>query len=136
MSEQPIPVIPISLNTYYPPNQISPRRSYQLGRAIREAVQAWPDDTRVAIMATGGLSHFVVDEAFDKEFIRLLGIGAGEEAHANLPPEKLQSGSSEIRCWSMLAGAAEGMTFNLIDYVPCYRSLGGTGCGMAFATWS
>jgi hypothetical protein len=24
----------------------------------------------------------------------------------------------------------------LIDYIPCYRSPAGTGCGMAFATWT
>jgi hypothetical protein len=59
----------------------------------------------------------------------------GVEGHAALPLEKLQSGNSELRCWSALAGAVEGRSMKLIDYVPCYRSPAGTGCAMAFAYW-
>lgn len=128
------PVIPVTVNTYYPPNQITPRRAFQLGRALRDIIEGWPEDLRVCVMATGGLSHFVVDEQFDRDFIELLRSG-DEEGHAALPRDKLQSGNSELRCWSVLAGAAHGMKFDLIDYVPCYRSMAGTGCGMAFATW-
>ncbi len=135
MGERVYPIIPVSINTYYPPNQIAPGRAYRLGRAIRDAIRGWPDDLRVAVVATGGLSHFVVDESFDREFLDLMGRGdlAG---HENLPLEKLQSGNSEFRCWSALAGAVEGMTMDLIDYVPCYRSPAGTGCAMAFASWN
>ncbi|HEY0201024.1 MAG TPA: hypothetical protein VGC24_04970 [Burkholderiaceae bacterium] len=134
MGAQTYPVIPVSINTYYPPNQITPLRAYQLGRAIRAAVEFWPEDLRVAVIATGGLSHFVVDEAFDRAFLDLMASG-GAEGHARLPREKLQSGNSEFRCWSALAGAVESMRMELIDYIPCYRSLAGTGCAMAFATW-
>lgn len=134
MTQKVWPVIPVTINTYYPPNQVTPGRAYQIGRAIRAAIESWPEDLRVAVIATGGLSHFVVDEEFDRNFIEILRSG-GEADHAALPREKLQSGNSELRCWSLLAGAAEGMTFDLIDYVPCYRSPAGTGCGMAFATW-
>lgn len=134
MGDRQWPVIPVSINTYYPPNQISPLRAFSIGAAIRQAVEAWPDDIRVAVMATGGLSHFVIDEAFDRAFIETLRRG-GPEGHAALPRNKLQSGNSELRCWSLLAGAVDGMAFDLIDYIPCYRSPGGTGCGMAFATW-
>ena len=38
LMKQAIPVVPIVLNTYYPPNQPSPRRCYRLGQAIREAI--------------------------------------------------------------------------------------------------
>jgi hypothetical protein len=134
MGEQVLPIVPVSINTYYPPNQISPRRAYQLGRALRESIASWPAELRVAVVATGGLSHFVVDEQFDREFLALMG-RSDPEGHANLPLEKLQSGNSEFRCWSALAGAVEGMAMDLIDYVPCYRSPAGTGCAMAFASW-
>lgn len=134
MTQKVFPVIPVSMNTYYPPNQVQPGRAYQLGRAIREAVQSWSEPLRVVIMATGGLSHFVVDEAFDREYLRILAEG-NEQDHANLPLEKLQSGNSEFRCWSALAGAMEGRSMELHDYVPCYRSPAGTGCAMAYATW-
>ncbi len=130
-----LPIVPISINTYYPPNQITPRRAYRLGRQLRACIEAWPEDIRVAVIATGGLSHFVVDEEFDRSFLAL--IARGDEAgHAALPLEKLQSGNSEFRCWSALAGAVESMKMDLVDYIPCYRSPAGTGCAMAFATWS
>jgi hypothetical protein len=134
MTGKVYPIIPVNINTYYPPNQVTPKRAYQIGQAIREAVEAWPEDLRVVIMATGGLSHFVVDEAFDRAFLELMEKG-GVEGHAKLPLEKLQSGNSELRCWSALAGAVEDKSMTLIDYVPCYRSPAGTGCAMAFAYW-
>ena len=134
MTEKAFPIIPVNVNTYYPPNQVTPRRCYEIGQAIKSAVEAWPEDLRVAVMATGGLSHFVVDEEFDRGFLEIMKSG-GVEDHAALPLEKLQSGNSEFRCWSVLAGAVTGMEMNLIDYVPCYRSPAGTGCAMAFAYW-
>lgn len=133
MTSKIYPVIPISMNTYYPPTQVTPRRSYQLGQALRKAIETWPEDLKVAIIATGGLSHFVVDEKFDREFLDVMASGK-IDGHVDIPLEKLQSGNSEFRCWSALAGAVEGMKMDLIDYVPCYRSPAGTGCGMAFAT--
>jgi 3-O-methylgallate 3,4-dioxygenase len=134
MTDKIFPIIPVNINTYYPPNQVSPKRAYQLGQALRASIEAWPEDLRVVVMATGGLSHFVVDEAFDKAFLDLMAKG-GVEGHAKLPLEKLQSGNSEFRCWSALAGAVEDKSMTLIDYVPCYRSPAGTGCAMAFAYW-
>jgi hypothetical protein len=134
MTEQPVPIIPVSINTYYPPNQITPLRAFRLGQALRRSIESWPEDIRVAVIATGGLSHFVVDEDFDRGFLELMASGNAED-HAALPLEKLQSGNSEFRCWSALAGAVQGMQMELVDYIPCYRSLAGTGCAMAFAVW-
>src|SRR5262245_37926472 len=59
--QEVVPIVPVSINTYYPPNQPTPRRCYRLGQAIREAVEAYPKDARIGIIASGGLSHFVVD---------------------------------------------------------------------------
>ena len=59
---KPGPILPVFQNTCYPPNQPSPKRSYQLGQAIAAAVKEWENPARVAIVASGGLSHFVVDE--------------------------------------------------------------------------
>ncbi|WP_298195801.1 hypothetical protein, partial [Novosphingobium sp.] len=135
MHRQKWPVIPVSINTYYPPNQVSPGRAFDIGKAIAQAVTGWPEDLRIAIIATGGLSHFVVDEQFDRDFLTLLEHG-GRDGHANLPLAKLQSGNSELRCWSLLAGAVDGLDYALIDYIPCYRSPAGTGCGIAFCKWN
>jgi 3-O-methylgallate 3,4-dioxygenase len=67
-----VPIVPVCINTYYPPNQPTPRRCYKLGQAIRAAVESYPADIRVGIAGSGGLSHFVVDEALDRGFIDLL----------------------------------------------------------------
>lgn len=134
MSDTIWPLIPVSINAYFPPNQVTPARAFDIGVAMRNAIEAWPEDIRVAVVATGGLSHFVVDEELDRSFIEVLRRG-GREGHADLPRHRLQSGNSEIRCWSMLAGAVDGLGFDLIDYVPCYRTPAGTGCGVAFASW-
>jgi aromatic ring-opening dioxygenase catalytic subunit (LigB family) len=70
--KDPVPIVPICINTYYPPNQPTPRRCYKLGQAIRAAVESYPGDIRVGIVGSGGLSHFVVDEALDRGFIDML----------------------------------------------------------------
>ena len=135
MTDKLIPALPFMVNTYYPPNQPTPKRCYDLGRAIRNAIEAWPVQARVGILASGGLSHFVVDEELDQWAIE----GMKEKSIAklsSLPRERLNAGSSEIRNWISAAAAAEHLEMDLIDYVPCYRSPAGTGCGMGFATWS
>src|SRR5258708_1982074 len=72
MKDGAIPVVPVFLNTDYPPNQPSPRRCYRLGHAIRPAAEAYPGKQRIGVVASGGLSHFTVDEALDGEIIRAL----------------------------------------------------------------
>ena len=47
----------------------------------------------------------------------------------------LRSGTSEILNWITVGGALGGLAFDLVDYIPGYRSPAGTGVGMAFATW-
>jgi 3-O-methylgallate 3,4-dioxygenase len=134
MGDRVRPIVPIMLNTYYPPNQPTPKRCYQLGRAIRQAVEAWPTRQRVAIVASGGLSHFFVDEDLDRYVLELLAKKDGGALVA-LPTGKLESGNSEIRNWIAAAGALEHLNMQLVDYVPSYRSEAGSGVGMAFAFW-
>jgi 3-O-methylgallate 3,4-dioxygenase len=134
MGERIIPMVPVLLNTYYPPNQPTPRRCYQLGKAVREAVEAWDAPKRVAVVASGGLSHFVVDEALDRRVLEILA-KKDAAAVAALPLASLDSGNSEIRNWIAAGGAVEHLDMELVDYVPSYRSEAGTGVGMAFAVW-
>jgi len=56
-----IPVVPILLNTYFPPNVPTAARCHDIGKALREIIETNRSDARVAIIASGGLSHFVVD---------------------------------------------------------------------------
>ncbi|MDQ1628197.1 MAG: hypothetical protein QOI54_1941 [Actinomycetota bacterium] len=135
MGDRIIPVVPIMLNTYFPPNQPTAARCYALGQAVRDAVASWPADMRVGVIASGGLSHFVVDEELDRSVIKAIEARDADSLGA-IPEARLQSGSSEIKNWLVAAGALTDLSFELVDYVPGYRSAGGTGCGMAFGRWT
>jgi 3-O-methylgallate 3,4-dioxygenase len=129
-----VPSLPIMVNTYYPPNQPTPKRCYALGQAIRRGIESWDKDARVVIMASGGLSHVIIDEEIDRMTIQALLRKDTRELFA-LPRPKLKGGTSEILNWVALAGAMESEKMELIDYITTYRSPAATGCGMAFATW-
>ena len=134
-SANPVPVVPIFLNTYYEPNRPRPRRCYQLGQALRRAVESFPGEVRVGIMASGGLSHFLVDEDLDRSILKAL--ADKDSAYLkSLPWNKLHAGSSEILNWVGIAGALEGLELDWFEYVPGYRTPAGTGTGLSFATWS
>ena len=49
-------------------------------------------------------------------------------------PQLLVTGTSEIRNWIVVAGAA-GAAGKTVDYAPCYRNDRGVGCAMGFAVW-
>jgi hypothetical protein len=134
-SASPVPVVPIFLNTYYEPNRPRPRRCYQLGQALRRAVESFPGDARVGVMASGGLSHFLVDEELDRSILKAL---ADKDAAylKSLPWNKLHAGSSEILNWVGIAGALEALDLEWFEYVPGYRTPAGTGTGLSFATWA
>ena len=55
-SAWPCKVIPLCVNVIQYPSPTG-NRCYQLGKAIRSAVEAFPDDIKVAIFGTGGMSH-------------------------------------------------------------------------------
>lgn len=134
MPNKSVPVVPVCINAYYPPNQPSAQRCYDFGNALARAIKSWPKSARVAFVATGGLSHFCLDEEFDRNLIAAMQ-HKDQKAIASVPPAKLKSGSGEIRNWIALAGAMEALNLEWSDYVPCYRSPAGTGTGIAFAIW-
>lgn len=128
-----VPIVPVFLNAYFPPNQPTPSRCFALGEALARAIAAFPADQRVGIMASGGLSHFVVDEAFDRALLEAL---RRKDAafFRTAPLAKLQSGSSEIRNWICLAGATGALDVGWASYAPGYRTPALTGTGLAFAS--
>lgn len=127
-------IVPVFVNTYYPPNVPSAARCYALGRELRRAVESWATDARVAVIASGGLTHFVIDEALDRKVLDAI---AARDAAAlsGIPRARLRSGNSEILNWVTAAAALEGLAPHVVDYVPGYRTPAGTGTGMAFAYW-
>jgi hypothetical protein len=130
-----IPVVPVLLNTYYPPNQITARRCYDIGRALRESIEASGLNLRVAVAASGGLSHFVVDDVLDQGILDALR-AKDAQALREIPQAALNSGSSEIRNWIMVAALVEGLKLAWSEYHPVRRTPAGTGTGVAFASWS
>jgi hypothetical protein len=136
LDNQPATILPIFQNTCYPPNVPTPRRCHQFGKAIAEAVRAWPEDATVAIVASGGLSHFVVDEEVDRALLQAL-TDKDAAALESLPRHRLRSASSESLNWVTVGGAMADLplTFELLDYVPVYRTEAGTGGGWAFGCW-
>jgi hypothetical protein len=69
MGDDPPPHVPVLMNCFYPPTQPSMARCIEFGGVLREAIEAWPEDVRVGIIASGGLSHFVNDEEFDHRIV-------------------------------------------------------------------
>jgi 3-O-methylgallate 3,4-dioxygenase len=130
-----LPMVPVMVNTYYPPNQPTPKRCYSFGQAVRKAVESWNSDKKVALMASGGLSHVVIDEEIDAMVIDGLK-NKKPDALFRLPREKLRGGTSEILNWVALAGAMENRELKYFEYVTTYRSPAATGCGMGFAYWT
>jgi len=73
--EWPCPVIPLAVNVVlFPPP--SGKRCFDLGKAIRKAIESFPEDLRVVIFGTGGMSHQIsgpraglINSHFDKNFL-------------------------------------------------------------------
>ncbi len=129
-----IPVLPILLNTYFPPNVMRASRCYEVGRILRSAIEQAPSKLRIAIVASGGLSHFVTDEALDRAVLDAITTGNADVLRG-LTPDSMRSGSSEILNWVLAAGALEGLPVAWTDYLPVYRTPAGSGIGLGFACW-
>ncbi|HEY1504254.1 MAG TPA: hypothetical protein VGF92_08135 [Stellaceae bacterium] len=130
-----IPMIPFLLSRDLP-NQANAGRCYDLGIALRRQIEAAPLDLRVGLIASGGLSHQIIDEDLDRGVIDALTAGNAAQLRA-LPRDRLNRapGTPEILNWVTVAAAMAPETMTLVDYVPCYRSLAGTGHGVTFGYW-
>jgi 3-O-methylgallate 3,4-dioxygenase len=134
-ANQPRMILPVMQNTFYPPNSVTPRRCVAFGRALAAAIEAWDEDIRVALVASGGLSHFVVDEEFDRMLLAALAAN-DTDTLTNLPRARMRAGTSEALNWVTVGAAVSGeLKMDLIDYVATYRTEAGTGGGWAFARW-
>ncbi|MEP6963611.1 MAG: protocatechuate 3,4-dioxygenase, partial [Acidobacteriota bacterium] len=129
----PPPSVPVILNVHFPHNVPKTPRILDFGRALQKAIKSFTGYKRVALMASGGLSHFVVDEELDQKVIHAMQTG-DEEALKQIPENVFKVGTAEIKNWFPVIAAmnAEGRKYHQVDYVPCYRSEAGTGNAMAF----
>jgi Catalytic LigB subunit of aromatic ring-opening dioxygenase len=136
LGDEPPPSVPIILNVHFPHNVPKNPRCLELGHALQRAIKNFTGFRRVAMMASGGLTHFVIDEELDQQVLAAMQKG-DEQALAGLPEKFFKVGTAEIKNWFPVIAAmnAEKRRFHQVDYVPCYRSEAGTGNAMAFVYW-
>ena len=134
LHDRDVPIVPVMINTYYPPNQPTAARCFDFGAALRTALEGCGGDVRVAVVASGGLSHFVTDEVLDRRVVDALENGTAETLRA-IPAHLLNAGTSEIRNWIALGGLMRDRHPGWSTYLPIYRTPAGTGIGLAFAAW-
>ncbi len=137
MSDRVIPTVPVLVNTFYPPNQPTAKRCANFGRALRNAIESWESDARVAVFASGGLTHFAIDERVDNKFLEAINAQTIDDI-TKIDESVFQTGTSEMKNWIPVAAAMQAANLKpkIVDYVPCYRSMAGTGNAMAFVHWT
>ncbi len=92
----------------------SAKRMWKLGRTLRKAIESYPEDLNVAIMATGGLSHQVhgeragfINEAWDDEFLDLLEKAPEKLVEMRIAEFAAKGGmeGAEVVMWLIMRGA-------------------------------
>lgn len=144
--EAAIPVVLVFVNAIHVPAP-SPARCYHLGQAIREIVERRPGNERVAVYASGGLSHFTggypwkayrgpfsygsISEEFDRKALELIKRGEGEKLARLSSADLLANGDIEMRSWITLLGTVGSVPGRVLAYEPFYSAV----MGMAVGYW-
>ncbi len=120
-----IPVIPFFTNVYLPPLP-TPRRCAALGKAIADIVKGRRE--RVAVIASGGMSHFpgttkYLHPEFDFDRWLVSEFEAGNaDALLNMTGTQLDEvGNTEMLNWAVMFGAIGPLEGELIDYIPTWH---------------
>jgi protocatechuate 4,5-dioxygenase beta chain len=114
-SAWPFKVVPLCVNVVqYPPP--TGARCYKLGQAIRKAVEKFPEDLRVVIYGTGGMSHQLqgeraglINRKFDTDFLDNLTkdpVGLTKISHTEYMREAGSEGV-EMVMWHVMRGALD-----------------------------
>lgn len=139
-----VPVIPVFVNAIHWPAP-SPGRCHRLGAAMREIIEGRPGSERVAVYASGGLSHFTADypwehysgpctvgsicEEFDRRAATLMRNGQGAELGRLTSRELVDHGAIELRSWITLLGAVSDVRPRFLHYQPFYSAVMAMGAG-------
>lgn len=131
------PHVPVDVNCWYFDNSPTAARCHDFGAALAHAIAAWDADARVAVLTTGGLTHFVVDPEWDHRFLEAMRTRDHGWLRAR-PQVELMAGTSECKSWIATSAAMDtaGLDMALVDYQKLYRTEGGTGSSCAFTLWS
>lgn len=122
-----IPVVPIFVNVYLPP-LASARRCEALGKAMAKIIAKRPEGERVAIVASGGMSHYpgtwkYPQPAFDFDHWAIAKMEKGQhDALLDLTVEQLDEvGNTEMLPWMILFGAIGNIPGELLSYQPTWH---------------
>jgi aromatic ring-opening dioxygenase catalytic subunit (LigB family) len=111
-----VPLVPIVVNAFAPPMP-SLKRCFDVGAFIRDVIERAPENRRVVVIGTGGLSHWVgppetgtVNDEFDRWFLNCLTHGRTAEViekyrRSDDLEKTAGNGGQEIRDWMAVAGA-------------------------------
>ena len=130
-----IPLVCVFINEYYPPLP-SAARCAQLGAAIADVLRDRPE--RIAIYASGGLSHFPgmfnagwIDQPLDQWILERLQRNdvAALEHLFTFDSDNMRSGTGEVRAWISVAAAMKRPA-TFVEYVAAHCTQ--TGCGFVY----
>jgi aromatic ring-opening dioxygenase catalytic subunit (LigB family) len=133
-------IVPLFLNSLEVPMPAL-RRCLAWGRELAAAVASYPADVRIAVLASGGLSHSIgeptmgaIDEPFDRDALAAFAAGDPERLAGFLDARLAAAGNGahEIRNWLVAHAAAGAAGFDLIDYL----ALKEVYVGCAWASWA
>ena len=112
-TEWPVKVVPLHVGVLQFPIP-SAARCYKLGQALRRAIESYPEDIKVAVVATGGVSHQVHGERcgfnnpeWDAQFLDLLVNDPQRLTEITLAEYAELGGmeGSEVITWLIMRGA-------------------------------
>lgn len=139
--EADLPIVPIYANVFAPPFA-SPQRFYQLGRALREALEDYPSDKRIAVIGTGHLSLELggprgfqdtsPDLEFDRKAVEWLGNGDVEAILQNVTPEAMKAAGNATHGFLtliLMLGVAGPEKADHADYLNLFHTT------EAYLTW-
>jgi aromatic ring-opening dioxygenase catalytic subunit (LigB family) len=130
-----VPVVPVIINTLTAPMP-TPKRCFEFGQFLGSELER--SEKRVALVATGGLSHWPgeakhgkINIPFDQKFLETLRsgdrTGLTKYSHEEIYAEA-GSGGHEIRTWIALAGAVASWQAEVLAYEPVVPWA--TGCAL------
>jgi 2,3-dihydroxyphenylpropionate 1,2-dioxygenase len=122
---RPIPVVPFHTNVYLPPLP-SPSRCAALGRQIAAVIASRPE--RVAILASGGMSHYpgtwkypTPEFEFDRWVLGELEQGNAAAVHSLTVEQLDEAGNTELLNWAILLGAIGNQPGEVLLYTPTWH---------------
>jgi len=139
MPEDELPIVTVYTNCAAPPLP-APRRCREVGAFVGDFIRSRPSRERVALIATGGISHWVgtpetgrINPEWDRRVLDCV-VRGDVEPLTRLTRDEIErdggNGGQEIRNWIALLGALPGRRGEVLAYEPVPEWI--TGCAVAW----